>query len=522
MPWKRSLVGRAEEGTAAPDLWSVVRRWFGPWLLVVATAALLAPWYAPANNEFVYMLVLRSRADPTFLAGDWTLSGVFSEHFVFNALLSPLTSVISVETIAWIGRLSVWALAAAVLLALAATFGARPWPAAVALVVWLAIGQSVVARTWMVFTFEAKTLAYPLLVGALIAAMRGRIPWAAVLVGLSLTFHPAVGFWGGIALGTALLVERSTRWETVRWSWLAAVAAAPGLIATVWGISRGGIADWEYVALTRFPFHFDPFEFPRRGMVLLGLVLAWSLVWGWALRRDIRFRVVTWFQIGLATLFALGMVARLLEAWQALVYFPFRLLPLFAPLLALLYAARLVDRARWDTFRENLGRRSLVALSLFTLAGLTMIWTLVFVNPAVKAIDQVHRNIEAGRRQEDDTASAFRWVADHLPADAVVVSPPWRLDAAYLTERPHVASNFGFRYDESAEWRDRIEALLGSAFNGSAPAEVMFDLYPRLSEEDVEVLADRYGATHIVTEGVLDFVVVHEIGNVRVYEIPVA
>jgi hypothetical protein len=50
----------------------------------------------------------------------------------------------------------------------------------------------------------------------------------------------------------------------------------------------------------------------------------------------------------------------------------------------------------------------------------------------------------------------------------------------------------------------------------------MFDLYPRLSEEDVEVLADRYGATHIVTEGVLDFVVVHEIGNVRVYEIPVA
>ena len=519
MRWERSLVGHSAEYTAASDLGTSLRRWFGPWLLVVATAALLAPWYAPANNEFVYMLVLRSRADPTFLAGDWTYSGVFTEHLVFNALLSPLTSVISIEAIAWIGRVSAWALAAAVLLALAATFGSRPWPASAALVVWLAIGQSVVARTWMVFTFEAKTLAYPLLVGALVAAMRGRIPWAAALVGLSLTFHPAVGLWGGLALGVALLVERSTRWQTVRWSWLAAVTAAPGLIATLWGLSRGGTEDWEYVALARFPFHFDPFEFPRRGMVLLVLVLAWSLIWGWVLRSDVRFRIVTWFQIGLATLFALGVLARLFEAWQALVYFPFRLLPLFAPLLAGLYAARLVDRTRWESFRENLGRRSIVALSLAALAALTMIWTLVFVNPAVKAINQVQRNLESGRLQTDDTASAFRWVADHLPTDAVVVSPPWRLDASYLTERSHVASYFGLRYDESAEWRDRIGALLGTEFNGSAFAPVMLDLYPRLTEEDVELLADRYGATHIVTEGVLDFEVVHEIGNVRVYEI---
>jgi hypothetical protein len=95
------------------------------------------------------------------------------------------------------------------------------------------------------------------------------------------------------------------------------------------------------------------------------------------------------------------------------------------------------------------------------------------------------------------------------------------LDASYLTERSHVASYFGFRYDESAEWRDRIRALLGSDFDGGDPARVMFDLYPRLTEEDVEVLADRYGVTHIVTEGTLDFVVVHEVGNVRVYESPV-
>jgi hypothetical protein len=520
MPRER-LVGHPEEGTAVHNPGATLRRWFGPWLLVVATAALLAPWYAPANNELVYMLVLRSKADPTFLAGDWTYSGVFSEHFVFNTLLGPLTSVISIEAIAWVGRVSAWALAAAVLLALAASFGSRPWPAAAALVVWLAIGQSVVAETWMVKTFEAKTLAYPLLVGALVAAMRGRIPWAAALVGLSLTFHPAVGLWGALALGTALLIERSTRWQTIRWSWLAAVGAAPGLIAALWGLSRGGTEDWEYAVLARFPFHLDPFEFPRRGMVLLALVLVWSLVWGWVLWSDVRFRIVTWFQIGLAVLFAVGVLARLFEAWQALVYFPFRLLPLFAPLLALLYAARLVDRARWETFRENLARRSIVALSLSALAGLTMIWTLVLVNPAVTAINQVQRNLEAGRLQTDDTAEAFRWVADHLPADAVVVSPPWRLDASYLTERSHVASYFGFRYDESAEWRDRIRALLGSDFDGGDPARVMFDLYPRLTEEDVEVLADRYGVTHIVTEGTLDFVVVHEVGNVRVYESPV-
>ena len=101
----------------------------------------------------------------------------------------------------------------------------------------------------------------------------------------------------------------------------------------------------------------------------------------------------------------------------------------------------------------------------------------------------------------------------------MVVSPPWRLDASYLSERPHVASYFGFRYDESAEWRDRMGALLGTTFDGGDLAPVMFDLYPRLTEEDVELLADRYGVTHIVTEGALDFVVVHEIGNVRVYEI---
>ena len=440
MPWKRSLARYRRERTRGFEPRALLRRWFGPWLLVVGVAAVLTPWYAPANNEFVYLLVLRSRADPTFLAGDWTYSGAFSEHFIFNTLLSPLASVMSIETIAWIGRFSAWALAAAALLALARALGARPWPAAGALVVWLALGQSLVARTWMMFTFEAKTLAYPLLVGALVAAMRGRVPWAAAAAGLSLTFHPAVGFWGGLAVGAALLVERSTRWEAIRWSWLAAVTAAPGLIAMLWGLSRGGAEDWEYVVLARFPFHFDPFEFPRRGMVLLVVVLAWSLLWGWISQADLRFRIVTWFQIGLAAVFALGVLARLLEAWHVLVYFPFRLLPLFAPLLALLYAARLVDRAHWESFVDGIRSRSTQAIALLTVGALALGWTLVLMNPAVTAFDRVQGNIEAGRDQNDDIASAFRWVSDHLPEDAVVVSPPWRLEAAYLTERPHVAS----------------------------------------------------------------------------------
>lgn len=70
--------------------------------LTIAVAAGIAKGArVPAGNELIYLPLVRSHVDPTYLANDWTLGTGFREHYAFSALLGPVVDAIGMEALAW-------------------------------------------------------------------------------------------------------------------------------------------------------------------------------------------------------------------------------------------------------------------------------------------------------------------------------------------------------------------------------------------------------------------------------------
>ena len=97
------------------------------------------------------------------------------------------------------------------LLRLGRTFGLAPMGAVLGVTLWLVAGQSLVGSETLFPTFEAKTVAWILLLYALVRLLERRYDLAAILAGLSFTLHPSVGLQGGAAMGLAVLVTSPPR-----------------------------------------------------------------------------------------------------------------------------------------------------------------------------------------------------------------------------------------------------------------------------------------------------------------------
>ena len=120
-------------------------------------------------------------------------------------LLARSPASLSVSAFGWLGRLVFWPLLGLLLIRLGTRFGLKLWPAAVAVTFWLLSNQALIGSEWILGTFEAKTVAYVCFLGALLAVTSKRIPLALALLGLTVSFHPAVGLWSAWATGLALL-----------------------------------------------------------------------------------------------------------------------------------------------------------------------------------------------------------------------------------------------------------------------------------------------------------------------------
>ncbi|HEY7564505.1 MAG TPA: hypothetical protein VIA81_06230, partial [Acidimicrobiia bacterium] len=159
--------------------------WLAIVLIVAATVAVFGG-PVPSANEPVYLLVIERLANPAFMAADWTLSGGFEEHFVFNRMVAPLARILDLPVLAWIGRLASWAALAVLIVKLGRRLGASALGAAAAAVLWIGLDQSIGIGFEHVIGsgFEAKALAYPLFLAALLLALDGKIPWALALAGV--------------------------------------------------------------------------------------------------------------------------------------------------------------------------------------------------------------------------------------------------------------------------------------------------------------------------------------------------
>ncbi len=298
----------------------------------------------PHSNEHFYLLAPFRLSHPEFLSHEWVFSSPQFEHLLFDGIAGALMAFLPLEAVGWILRFVSWGITVAAIVLLSGSLGVRPWMAAGAIAVWVANGQSVLGGEWILGGAEAKVIAYPLLLLGIHYLLVGRASLAGALVGIGTSFHPLVGIQlGGAAWMGALFLLGWTR-EMGKFTLLVFLLSLPGVLATFMGASQGdGLsnADWGYLARFALSNHIDPSSFPSRAFVTLAVLTSFNGLVCWVRREEMSFRFFGILHIPLAALLIAGLLAWHLEAYLFLQFMPFRVLPVLAPLLFLLFLATL-------------------------------------------------------------------------------------------------------------------------------------------------------------------------------------
>jgi hypothetical protein len=470
----------------------------------------VAELVVPGHNEFVYLPQLRRAWDQAYLARDWSMGGTVPDRVLFDLVFGPLTLVLPLGVVGWVGRVIVWTLGIVALLRLGRRCGLPPLGVTVAVSAWLFYGQAVVGGEWVFGTFEAKCLAWAFLFFALERFLAGRHRMASILLGLTASAHVVVGFWGAVGVGGALLL---VGWPLRRLAVCAGfglIGAAPGIVAflpAMLGSVSSSPEDWRFITLVAIPLHFDPMFFTARANASLYLLFAFNVAHLYWHRDDPTWRLLTAFEGVLALVFTAGVAARLAEVYAPLRLIPFRLFPVVTLLFFFFRVVRLAGDGA-------VGRLGPGALALGVLALLTL------GDPLARAGDLAHARYAELRDGPDDVAKAFDWMASHTPPDALAIMPPWRLDGYYRSGRAQVACWHLARFDRLGEWRERLESMLGDISGARYVGRWAHERYRMLGEADVATIARKYGADHLVSPRDYSYPVLFRSGAWKVYALP--
>jgi hypothetical protein len=471
-------------------------------------------FFVPSNNESLYLLQLAKQWNPNFLSNDWTFSGPLFTHFVFNFIFGPLTMLFSLEVVGWIGRILSWSLIIVALLQLGRHFRIPLWMITASILLWLFYGQSIVGGEWILGTFEAKGIAYALLLFSLNGFMHRRLILSSVLLGLAFSFHPLVGLWAALAVGLSLILLRHPVDAILKSGSYTALFALPGLIPLLMtSLGSHSSEALRFVSLVVIPYHLDPFYFAssKLFLLLLGILLCFNWLQFRSEGKSDALGFLISFQAFLGLFFILGFLARFTENYQLLTLMPCRLFPVLLPLFFFFHLSSALHH-----YSSIKMRKGLVMVGCLTLA--------MFGNPVVILMDTAQKHYSMWTRQEEDVQRAFKWIAKNTPTNSIVISPPWRGESFYLSQRAQVASWWVPRFDRLTEWRDRLESMVGDV-SGVRPGttkvrmEHMVAHYNQLTTTEIVSLVEKYGAEYLVTSAKYSYPALFNSGNYKVYSL---
>jgi hypothetical protein len=258
------------------------------------------------------------------------------------------------------------------------------------------------------------------------------------------------------------------------------------------------------------PYHLDPFYFASSKLLLLLVIL---LCFNWihfrSESKNHALRFLISFQAFLGLFFVLGFLGRYSENYQLLLLMPCRLFPVLLPLF---FFFQLMSALRHSS-------------SIKMRKGLVMVGCLALVilgNPVDILVDTVKKHYSMWTRQEEDWEKAFKWVAKNTPNNSIIISPPWRGESFYLSQRAQIASWWVPRFDRLTEWRERLESLAGDV-SGVRPEttkarlEYMVAHYNQLPPTEIASLVAKYGAEYLVSSTTYGYPVIFQSGTYKVY-----
>ncbi|HEV8725022.1 MAG TPA: hypothetical protein VGW77_30780 [Candidatus Binatia bacterium] len=474
--------------------------------LILLTINIAGP-RVPSGNEFTYLVHLMKQWHPNYLAHDWTYAGTLPSHFIFNYLFGALTMLMAVETVGWVGRVLTWGLVLFAFFKFGEKFPISRWMVTVSILLWMLYRQSAFMSDWILASFEAKCVAYIFLLFALVGIVNRRELSSALFLGLSFSFHPVVGLWGSAAVGLSLLCLRYPFGTLVKMGCWVILGALPGILSTMTMVSGNysiTAAQAKLTTLVWSPYELDPFYREKK----LDIFVATLFWFNWLQYRSDKdnqaVRFFFYFQASLGLVFVSGFLARYLELYKYLIWMPMRLFPLFV-LLFFFYSLMKACVQVYNTHRLS---PWLIGVGIFAL--------LSFPNPVDRLAVELQNNYAAWNGQTDDVQKSLKWLAKNTPVDSVIISPPWRKESFYLSERAQVANWWGPRFDRFDEWRERIESMLGdmTVKRGLKSYE---EYYNHLRQVDIESIRKKYGGEYLVSAGSYTYPVVYQSGECKVY-----
>lgn len=462
--------------------------------LIFALFAVFAAWRSPVPgvNEPHYLCKAKHFWDPAWCARDLFLASS-DAHWVFYATLGSLTRILSLEQVAWIGRLLVSGGLAFAWVRLAKLFVNIPLSILGSACLFMAIhATGNLSGEWLLGGVEAKGFAYVALLLAISAACRGAACEAGIEAGLAISFHPVIGVWGLASLVGAGIAgwcmqaifaarpapvaaqgneETATPGHAGR-SWRRAIAPAllcltcslPGLIPAITLLTQAPSRDEQRQAdelqvFDRLNHHLDPTEIPQSAYGMYAALLAVWLVLGLigdttpAQRFLTRFILAT-LAIALAGLF----VGFKLRDPGLMKFYPFRLFDTFLPIAVALMAADRIERIA-STIGNRPGIRpgwrivSQVAGPVLSLAALT--WS--FLAPGwVNNAPNWHPKNWA------DFVEASQWIDRHVPTGALFLTPRYNVGFKWYAQRAEYATWKDCPQDAPGilEWKGRLDQIL--------------------------------------------------------------
>lgn len=463
----------------------------------------------PFGNEYAYLLRLITTYNSDFLLNDATFAFPANEHWLFNHLFGILTLVFSIEFISWSGRIVCWIVLLFAVMRLAKQWEIPLWMVTASILLWLCRGQSIIGDEWIFGTFEAKCVAYICLLFALDGFSREKVVYPAILLGLTLSFHPAVGLWGGLATGLALLF---CRWNLAKLLTVGGITAAfslPGVVPLFTEISNtASIVEWKFIVLVRLPNLLDPFSWSLSKICLVYLQLVFCLIFYYFNSLADRRKFLTGFLSALGLFFTIGFFLRGFEQYELLRFMPTRLFPVFAPLFF------------FFSFAEAY-RLKLFAPPFSAVAAVGFACLLLWQSPLTTASDQLVQTYQTWRSNADDAAKSFVWLRENTPNGVTVIAPPWRQDFWYLSHRAQAVSSGYTPFAGMQEWRERLEILSGESLlqKGRREHVEMSAFYHALTTDTINEIAGRCRAEYLVSESEYPYPIVFTSGKSKVYRL---
>lgn len=486
----------------------------------------------PHSNEAHYLCKAKQAWQPDWCAGDMFLESA-DAHLAFYLTVGYLTKWFSLTTVAWIGRVMVWALLAWAWQRLSRTVLRGPASAVLSAVVLVTLlKENHFAGEWVVGGVEGKGFAYGLVFFGLATMVEGR--WRSVWpwLGLASSMHVLVGGWSVVVAAFVWLKESATVRPALLSLFpallLGGVLALPGIVPAL-QLTRGVSAEDcteanQIYVFDRLPHHLAPLTLRRaelqkralrHGLLVLVFYLLWSVSRGNRPEGLVRLVRFAWASLGLSAMgFAWELACWNHPAWAAslLKYYWFRLADVAVPIAVCLLGGWMLQ--------QMFARRAKFAVPAVLLVALLSGGMLL--NSSIQR--WCYEPSPADKKLCDAAAwqEACAWIRDNTPEDALFLVPRrsqtfnWnahRRDLVTWKDVPQDAASLFI-------WRDRFfDVFVSTDENGE---KVYRERLAQQGTDRIIFLADKYGIDYVLTtsDPPLQLPIIYANSHYTVYAIP--